>query len=142
MAVWIAPKFSIVFHLKLIALAVLVAFAVLCNWTEGCDDVSKQACKDLMSSNSDLCNDACLSSVCARTCGKCTLKCYSCHEVNRPEDCNTTLECPSSDYQCISVKSFTGLFQEVYKLGCAPGNVFRHFQSSPEMILKFRILEF
>lgn len=104
-------------------LAVLVAFAVLCYWTEGCDDVSRQACHDLMSSNSDLCNDACLSSVCARTCGKCTLKCYSCHEVNRPEDCNTTLECPSSDYQCISVKSFTGQFQEVYKLGCAPGNV-------------------
>lgn len=59
----------------IVALAVLVAFAVLCYWTEGCDDVSRQACHDLMSSNSDLCNDACLSSVCARTCGKCSTYC-------------------------------------------------------------------
>ena len=27
-----------------------------------------------------------------------TLKCYSCASVDRPEDCQTTIECPSKDH--------------------------------------------
>ncbi|XP_062577181.1 uncharacterized protein LOC134239052 [Saccostrea cucullata] len=119
---------SIAIHIKpcdhtLAVLAFAVLFYLKCYQVRGCDDVSSQACHDMMSQNEDLCNDACLSSVCLRTCGKCALKCYSCHEVDKLNNCNTTTECPSNEHQCISVKSFNSDFKEVYKLGCALGTI-------------------
>ncbi|XP_048768755.1 uncharacterized protein LOC125675276 [Ostrea edulis] len=106
---------------KGLTLAFLVA--ILCYRAKGCDDVSRKACQQLTSQNTELCNDACFSSVCQRSCGKCALRCFSCSEVDRLNQCNTTTECPSTDHQCISVKSFNSQFKEVYKLGCAIGSI-------------------
>ncbi|XP_048771399.2 uncharacterized protein LOC125677400 [Ostrea edulis] len=88
-----------------------------------CDDLDSAACVRLASSRPDMCNDTCLASICKRHCGLCPLKCYTCHDIVKPETCNISAECPSNDHKCISVKSYTDDFRLVYKLGCAPSSV-------------------
>ncbi|XP_062620045.1 uncharacterized protein LOC134281628, partial [Saccostrea cucullata] len=55
------------------------------------------------------------------------LKCYSCKDIDSAERCNTTIECPGTDYQCITGVSFTNDFRQVFKLGCAPNSVCSHY---------------
>ncbi|XP_011440302.3 uncharacterized protein [Magallana gigas] len=86
-----------------------------------CDDVSISACQKFAAQNPAMCHDgSCYATLCPRTCHKCaSLKCFSCGTVARPEMCNTTIECPSKDFDCIIAKSFTHDFREEFALGCA-----------------------
>nr|XP_022286980.1 uncharacterized protein LOC111099807 [Crassostrea virginica] len=106
-------------------LQVLSVVFFLSSHVFGCEDISPTACQQFASQNPDMCSyGQCYSSLCQRTCNKCAkLKCYSCGSVDRPEDCQTAIECPSKDHKCISAKSFANNFQEIYSLGCALGDV-------------------
>eukprot|EP00105_Crassostrea_gigas_P021237 XP_011440304.1 PREDICTED: uncharacterized protein LOC105337322 [Crassostrea gigas] len=90
-----------------------------------CDDVSTSACQKFAAQNPAMCDyGSCYATLCPRTCHKCaSLKCYKCGAVTRPENCNTTIVCPSKDHECILAKSFTDDFREVFALGCALGSV-------------------
>ncbi|XP_052711606.1 uncharacterized protein LOC128185935 [Crassostrea angulata] len=90
-----------------------------------CDDVSTSACQKFAAQNPAMCDyGSCYATLCPRTCQKCaSVTCYSCRAVARPENCNTTIECPSKDFKCILAKSYTDDFREVFGLGCALGNV-------------------
>eukprot|EP00105_Crassostrea_gigas_P042470 XP_019926618.1 PREDICTED: uncharacterized protein LOC105337323 isoform X2 [Crassostrea gigas] len=89
----------------------------------GCDDLDSAACTRLATTRPNMCNDTCFASICKRYCGKCPLKCYTCHDIANPQNCNISAECPSNDHKCISVKSYTDDFRLVYKLGCAPSTI-------------------
>ncbi|XP_048771310.2 uncharacterized protein LOC125677344 [Ostrea edulis] len=102
----------------------LVCLTVTCF---GCDDVDTAACQRLAASKPDMCNDTCYASICKRYCGECPLKCYTCSDIESSQTCNSSTECSSKDYQCISAASFTNDFREVFKLGCAPSAVCSHY---------------
>ncbi|XP_052710803.1 uncharacterized protein LOC128185179, partial [Crassostrea angulata] len=105
---------------------ILVTFSILyvIQFVFACNDVSTSACQEFATQNPAMCDDgSCYATLCPRTCHKCALRCYSCGAVTRPENCNTTIECPSKDFECVLSKSFTHDFREVFALGCALGNV-------------------
>eukprot|EP00105_Crassostrea_gigas_P021232 XP_011440299.1 PREDICTED: uncharacterized protein LOC105337316 isoform X1 [Crassostrea gigas] len=104
----------------------------LCHVTLSCDDVSESACKQFATHYTNMCEDGCLSSLCARTCNRCELKCYSCFDISYSTQCNETIRCPSLDHHCIFVKSYDNNFRRVYKLGCAVGDVCDH--PSPDTV--------
>ncbi|XP_060063641.1 mucin-2-like [Ylistrum balloti] len=107
----------------IILLSVTFALVVSCK-AQLCEDVDSALCKDIFSLNPRLCSTDCFSSsICPRTCGKCPLKCYDCHEVTDPNQCNKTSQCPSPDHFCITAESFNDDFKVTYKLGCALNSI-------------------
>lgn len=97
---------------------------VTVSHAQTCEDVNSAICQDMFSLDPNLCTKSCFySTLCPRFCGKCPLKCYSCHEVDNPDLCYTTAQCPSADHFCIVTQSFNDDFKDVYKLGCALNTV-------------------
>ncbi|XP_021362920.1 uncharacterized protein LOC110456467 [Mizuhopecten yessoensis] len=106
-----------------ILLAVTSVLVALCH-AQTCEDVNSAICQDMYAINPAICSSACYSvALCPRFCGKCPLKCYSCHEVDSPDLCYTTTQCPSADHFCIVTQGFNDDFKDVYKLGCALSSV-------------------
>ncbi|XP_033741205.1 uncharacterized protein LOC117328011 isoform X2 [Pecten maximus] len=108
----------------MIILITVVSVLVTLCYGQTCEDVDSAICQDMFSLNPNICSNSCYSStLCPRFCGKCPLKCYSCHEVDTPDVCYTTTQCPSADHFCIVTQSFNDDFKDVYKLGCALNSV-------------------
>lgn len=107
----------------ILLLSVVLALAPLSR-AQVCEDIDETICKEIFALDPTFCSTACFSSsVCPRTCGKCPLKCYDCHEVNDPKSCSTVTQCPSRDHFCITTQSFDDDFNDRFKLGCALNSI-------------------
>ncbi|XP_021350213.1 uncharacterized protein LOC110448353 isoform X2 [Mizuhopecten yessoensis] len=107
----------------LVQVTVLVLVLGLANGQTTCADaVDPNICRLLASESfglKDVCTDPCLARTCQKTCGKCPLQCYSCHNVMSPDDCQNIITCPSGEHNCIATESYNDNFEKVFQLGCA-----------------------
>ncbi|XP_071137571.1 uncharacterized protein [Mytilus edulis] len=87
-----------------------------------CEDIDTTFCKGINSNRPDMCSNACISTVCKRSCGLCPLQCYSCSDIDDVTSCNTIQTCPNSDDFCFTTQTFSDRFRETYRLGCASNN--------------------
>ncbi|XP_052089217.1 uncharacterized protein LOC127725952 [Mytilus californianus] len=82
-----------------------------------CEDIDSTFCQGIKTNRPDMCSNACISTVCKRSCGLC-------HDVT---SCNTIQICPNSDDFCFTTQTFSDRFRETYRLGCASNNTCRQY---------------
>ncbi|XP_052709757.1 uncharacterized protein LOC128184354 isoform X2 [Crassostrea angulata] len=98
---------------------VFVFLFVACTEAAGefCKDIDENACKLLLGTRNDMCQDSCFADVCRKTCNMCPLVCYQCNREFYPEMCKKKIQCNDTQ-MCVASQELSVDFLPVYVSGC------------------------